>query len=51
MDNIEGGIEEMANGYKYFGCHVEKDNTFICRQWAPAAKEMWLMGDFNDWRL
>ena len=50
MDQVEGGIMEMAKGYNYFGCHVEADKTFICRQWAPGAKEMWLMGDFNDWR-
>ena len=50
MDHVEGGIMEMAKGYNYFGCHVEPDKTFVCRQWAPGAKEMWLMGDFNDWR-
>ena len=50
MDQVEGGIMEMAKGYNYFGCHVEPDKTFVCRQWAPGAKEMWLMGDFNDWR-
>jgi len=50
MDQVEGGILEMAKGYNYFGCHVEPDKTFVCRQWAPGAKEMWLMGDFNDWR-
>ena len=50
MDKVEGGIKEMARGYDYFGCHVEEENVFVCRQWAPAAQEMWLMGDFNDWR-
>ena len=50
MDKVEGGIKEMAKGYDYFGCHVEEENVFVCRQWAPAAQEMWLMGDFNDWR-
>ena len=50
MEDIEGGIQEMAKGFNYFGCHVDEENTFTCRQWAPSAKEMWLMGDFNDWR-
>ena len=50
MNEVEGGIKEMAKGYDYFGCHVEEENVFVCRQWAPAAQEMWLMGDFNDWR-
>ena len=39
----------MAKGHEYFGAHVDKDNTFVMRQWAPGATEMWLMGDFNQW--
>jgi len=51
MDKVEGGIEKMALGHEYFGAHVdEKDNSFVMRQWAPGAQEMWLMGDFNNWK-
>lgn len=49
MDEVENGIENMALGHNYFGCHVESDNSFTIRQWAPGAVEMWLMGDFNNW--
>ena len=49
MNTIEGGIEKMALGHEYFGAHVEQNNRFVMRQWAPGAQEMWLMGDFNDW--
>jgi 1,4-alpha-glucan branching enzyme len=49
MEEVEGGILKMAEGYDYFGAHVEADNTFVMRQWAPGAVEMWLMGDFNKW--
>jgi len=49
MDDVENGIENMALGHNYFGCHVESDNSFTIRQWAPGAVEMWLMGDFNNW--
>ena len=38
MDEVEGGIDKMSRGYDYFGAHVEPDNTFVMRQWAPAAQ-------------
>lgn len=49
MEKVEGGIGKMAQGYNYFGCHVLEDNTFVMREWAPGAQEMWVMGDFNNW--
>jgi len=49
MDEVEGGIDNMSKGYDYYGAHVEPDNTFVMRQWAPAAQAMWLFGDFNNW--
>ena len=49
IEEMEGGIDKMALGHEYFGAHVGPDNTFIMRQWAPGAVEMWLMGDFNNW--
>lgn len=39
----------MALGHEHFGAHVLEDNSFVMRQWAPGAVEMWLMGDFNNW--
>jgi hypothetical protein len=38
IEEYEGGIEEMALGFKNFGCHVESDNTFVVREWAPGAQ-------------
>ena len=38
MDQVEGGILKMAEGFKHFGCHVEADNSFVIRQWAPGAQ-------------
>ncbi|TRY80465.1 hypothetical protein TCAL_10489 [Tigriopus californicus] len=49
LQKVEGGIENFSTGFKDMGCHVEEDNTFVCRQWAPGAQDMWLFGDFNDW--
>ena len=41
--------EFPLKGYEYFGAHIDAENNFVMRQWAPGAQEMWLMGDFNNW--
>ena len=41
-------LADFANGYKYFGFHREKD-AWVYREWAPAADEVYLTGDFNGW--
>jgi hypothetical protein len=38
MNEFEGGIQNMALGFKTLGCHVESDNTFVIREWAPGAQ-------------
>ncbi len=38
----------FANGYEYFGIHKLKD-SWVYREWAPAADEMYFCGDFNGW--
>ncbi len=41
-------VEEFADAYKYFGFHRTVDG-WVYREWAPAAEEMYLCGDFNNW--
>ena len=41
-------LVDFANGYKYFGFH-RTENGWVYREWAPAAEEMYLTGDFNGW--
>ncbi len=43
-----GKLIDFANGHHYFGFHKTEDG-WIYREWAPAAHEMYLMGDFNGW--
>ena len=43
-----GRLVDFANGHHYFGFH-KVENGWIYREWAPAAHEMYLMGDFNGW--
>ena len=41
-------LSDFANGYMYYGFHKTKGG-WVYREWAPAAKELHLVGDFNNW--
>ncbi|MGN0998427.1 MAG: alpha-amylase family glycosyl hydrolase [Faecousia sp.] len=41
-------LAEFANGHMFFGFHKTVDGWYY-REWAPAAEEMYLTGDFNYW--
>ena len=41
-------LSDFANGAEYFGFHRTSDG-WVYRDWAPAADEMYLIGDFNGW--
>ena len=43
-------LVSFANGYEYFGFHKTR-NGWVYREWAPAAEEMYLTGDFNGWDI
>ncbi len=38
----------LCDAYKYLGCHSDDDNT-VFRVWAPNAKAVSVVGNFNDW--
>ena len=43
---------ELFDGYRYFGCHFREVMGccgFFFSVWAPHAKEISVVGDFNDW--
>ena len=42
-------LSDFASGYLYFGLHATKDG-WCFREWAPNATEIYLIGDFNDWK-
>lgn len=48
LDKHEGGLDEFARGYLKFGFNREEDGI-VYREWAPAAQEAQLIGDFNGW--
>jgi 1,4-alpha-glucan branching enzyme len=52
LDSIEengGGLDNFTQGYKYYGIHVQPDNSIVCREWAPGAVKLFLTGEFNGW--
>ncbi|KAK7060409.1 alpha-1,4-glucan branching enzyme [Paramarasmius palmivorus] len=45
----EGGYDQFSKGYLKFGFNVGEDGEVVYREWAPNAKEAYLIGEFNDW--
>nr|XP_027190205.1 1,4-alpha-glucan-branching enzyme 1, chloroplastic/amyloplastic isoform X3 [Cicer arietinum] len=48
IEEYEGGLEEFAKGYLKFGFNRE-EGGILYREWAPAAQEAQIIGDFNGW--
>lgn len=42
-------LSEFASGHLYYGLHFESPE-WVFREWAPNAKEIYLIGDFSDWK-
>ncbi len=52
--SLEQKIELFLKGenhdcFDLFGAHKQPDGSYIFRVWAPNAKSVSLVGDFNDW--
>ncbi|KAK1362235.1 1,4-alpha-glucan branching enzyme [Heracleum sosnowskyi] len=48
IEKYEGSLEDFAQGYLKFGFNREKGGI-VYREWAPAAQEAQIIGDFNGW--
>lgn len=48
IESHSGALSEHAGGHHFFGLHRTKDG-WILREWSPNAREIFLVGDFNDW--
>ncbi len=42
-------LKDFANGHEYFGFHKTAKGWYY-REWAPAADELYLVGDMNGWK-
>ena len=43
-------LTEFASGHMYFGLHRTRKG-WVFREWAPNAKDIYLIGDFNGWQV
>ena len=43
-----GTLKDFANAHHYFGIH-HLDGSWVYREWAPSAYQLYLTGDFNGW--
>ena len=52
VSELTGGksLADWANAHNYFGLHRDR-RGWVFREWAPHATSMWLIGDFNSWKV
>ena len=43
-------LKDFASAHEYYGLH-KKNSKWIFREWAPNAEEIYLCGDFSDWKI
>lgn len=48
IKSLNLSLPKFSSFYKYFGIHKVK-GMYIYREYAPNAKELYLIGDFNNW--
>ncbi len=53
VDEIQrdfGSLMQFAEGYKYYGVNYDsRRKGWTYREWAPQARALYLVGDFNNW--
>ena len=49
-NNGKNTLSDFASGYLYFGMHKLSD-SWVIREWAPNATDIFIKGDFNDWQI
>ena len=45
----KGNLSDFANAHLHYGLHIS-DNQQVYRDWLPNAEEVYLIGDFSDWK-
>ena len=48
--NVPGSLAEFACAHEYYGLHRNAEG-WVFREWAPNAVNIWLVGDFTDWKI
>ena len=47
--STNGSLAQFADGYFFFGLH-KCGRKWLFREWAPNATDIFLIGDFNNWK-
>ncbi len=46
----KGSLSDFANGHHFYGLH-KTATSWIIREWAPNATQLYLLGDFCNWQI
>jgi len=49
IKEVSGSITDFSSGHIYFGLH-RTENGWTFREWAPNATQVYLTGDFSEWK-
>ena len=47
IDETEGGLDKFSKGFTKYGLNMLENGDIVYREWAPNAKEAYLIGDFS----
>lgn len=48
IEHFEGSYDNFTKGYDKFGFNVNSNGDVVYNEWAPNAKEAYLIGDFSE---
>merc|ERR1719387_1193850 len=48
LEKDEGGLDKFGQGYKIYGWN-KTSKGYIFREWLPNAKQVFLIGEHNNW--
>ncbi|XP_067849516.1 1,4-alpha-glucan-branching enzyme-like isoform X2 [Heptranchias perlo] len=49
IEESEGSLDKFSRGFESFGINRQADGGIYCKEWAPGAKSVCLVGEFNGW--
>lgn len=49
INDYEGGYDKFTKGYERFGLNIDESGVITYREWAPNAKEAFLIGEFSKY--
>eukprot|EP00917_Polyrhabdina_sp_WS-2016_P022588 GHVP01048996.1.p1 GENE.GHVP01048996.1~~GHVP01048996.1.p1 ORF type:complete len:1408 (+),score=232.72 GHVP01048996.1:40-4263(+) len=42
-------LDHFVSSYQHFGLQKKSNGGFFCREWIPGARQVYVMGEFNEW--